>query len=127
MFVYPSNFGISELNSYAIKFVMQTAAGAAVTGITSFNVYRAKNQEFPAASHLALATIASPGPHSNTPPSIVEVDAANFPGLYEYRGTIVDVDSKGPSAFRFVDLAPGTAEDTYVIVPNLLREAILEA
>lgn len=126
MNVFFGNLGFTELNSYVIKFVMLTAVGVPFPNITSFNVYRSKNQEFPAVARGPIAVTASPGPHG-TPPSIVEVDPANFPGLYELKGAIVDVDSKGPTAWRFVDAAPGTAEDTYVVVPYLLREAVLEA
>lgn len=119
------NFGLSELNSYRIKFFMRTAAGAAVSGITTITVYRAKNDEFPAVSLGALAVIASPGPHGATPPTIVEVDPTNFRGLYEINLRQVDCDSKGSLALRFVDTTPGTAEDTNLIVPYLLRSAVL--
>lgn len=128
MFVDYGNLGLTELNSYTLKFVMRTAAGAGVAAITSMNVWRAKSEEFPAVVIGPIAVTASPGPHpAGAQPSIVEVGAL-FPGLYEFKGATVDLDTKGPTAFRFDEAAgPMTSEELYLIVPFLLREGQLTA
>lgn len=124
-YVYYGNLVVTELNSYTIKFIMKNIGGLAVSGITNFNVIRSKAEEFPAVVQ-AVVTTGSPGPHG-TPPSIVEIDPANMPGVYEFKGAMVDVDTKGPTAWIFERTAGPVAEETLVIVPHLLRQSVLDA
>lgn len=97
-------------SSYRVKFTALTAAGAPVAALAGVLVVRrAKNGEVPS----ALIT-----------PTITEVDAVNFIGLYELRLAAVDVDTPGPLALK---LTGGTMEELHLLVSILPREAVLSA
>jgi len=98
---------VSELTSYRLKVALLEGDGTPVTGrvVGDLTFWRAGAGESPATSI--------------TPDSFSEVDATNFPGLYEIRLNAADVATslRGSWALRIVDggTAP-TAEDLYIIL-----------
>ena len=108
--VMPGPLLVQGLSSYRVKVLALTAAGAALTGIAgSLVVRRARNGEEPS----VLIT-----------PTIVEVDAANIPGLYEKRLAAADLSVAGHLALH---LTGGTIDPTTILITVLPQESLVVA
>lgn len=105
--VVDRHFLLTDLTSYRLKVALLQSDGTPVTGRVSGDLtfWRAGAGESPAVSI--------------TPAEFDEVDATNFPGLYELRLNAADIPDtlRGSWALRIVDGAgPPTAEDVYVVL-----------
>jgi hypothetical protein len=102
---------VQDLHSNRVKFLAQTAAGATITGFLAAPpvVERARNGETP-------GTIITP--------TIIEVDAASMPGLYEIRLAATDLAVAGHLCLL---VTGGTIDPTYIFCTVLPRVSLVTA
>lgn len=99
---------VSGLYSYRVHFLMLSAAGAGVTGLSGgLTVRRAK------ANETGGGTITR---------TITELSSANLPGLYQITLQAADLDTPGPLSLKFTGAG---ADDSHLTLFVLNRGSVV--